>query len=121
MPYLSAHSPARSGLLAVLLLALAGCTDWRVQAVEPAQFIREARPHEVRLDRRGGGTLNLRDPSAIGSEIRGVHGSDTLRIDVADVTTVAIKRTDWLETAILIAVPPALLFGFACLAACGGY
>jgi len=38
-----------------------------------------------------------------------------------DVTTIAIKRTDWVETAILAAIPPALRFGLACLAACGGY
>jgi hypothetical protein len=75
----------------------------------------------VRLGQRAGGTLKLRDPSAIGEEILGLHGSDTLHITAADVTTIAVRRTDWVETAILIAMPPALLFGFACLAACGGY
>jgi hypothetical protein len=113
--------PPRSRLLAVLLLALTACTHWPVQEVEPAQFIRDAHPHEVRLGQRGGGALKLRDPIAVGPEIRGLRGADTLRIAVADVTTVAIKRTDWVATAVLIALPPALVFGLACLAACGGY
>jgi hypothetical protein len=121
MPRFSALRPARPGLLVILLLTLGACTDWRVQSVEPAQFIRESHPREVRLGQRAGGTLTLRDPSTVGPEIRGVHGSDTLRMAAADVTTIAVKRTDWAKTAILVAIPPALLFGFACLAACGGY
>jgi hypothetical protein len=109
---------SRLRLLAILLLALAGCTDWRVQQVEPARFIRETQPREVRLGQRAGGTLQLRHPGAVGAAIWGLRGSDTVRISAAAVTTIAVKRTDWVETVILILTPPALLFGLGCLAAC---
>jgi hypothetical protein len=90
-----------------------------VQDVEPARFIARDHPAEVRLERRGGWTLCLRHPVVVGAELRGLRGRDTLRVQVADVSSVAVRRTDWLETAMVIAGPPALLFGLACLAGCG--
>jgi hypothetical protein len=110
---------SRLSLLAILISTMTGCTDWRVQNVEPARFIRETRLREVRLGQRAGGALRLRHPGAVGSAIWGIRGSDTVRISAADVTTIAVKRTDWVETAVLILTPPALLFGLGCLAACG--
>jgi hypothetical protein len=95
------------------------CTDWRVQNVEPAQWVAATRPKEVQLERRHGPRLRLRNPTVVGSMIRGLNGADTLSVPVASVTRVAVKRTDWVETTLLIAAPPAILFGLACLAACG--
>jgi hypothetical protein len=97
----------------------AACTDWRVENVEPAQWIAETHPAEVQLERRDGPKLRLRNPTLAGATIRGVHGADTLQVPLMSVTRIATKRTDWVETALLIAAPPALLFGLACLAACG--
>ena len=112
--------PGVHALGAALLLALVGgCTDWHAQNVEPAQLIAQAHPAEVRVAGRDGRTIHLRQPMVVGTEIRGIHGSDTLRVEAADVTRLEIKRTDWLETGLLIATPPALLFGLACLLACG--
>ena len=102
-----------------LSLLATACTDWRVQDVEPAQWIAQTRPAEVQLERREGPRLRLRHPEVVGTEIRGVHGRDTVRVQLVDVTRLAVKRTDWAETALLIAAPPALFFGLACLAGCG--
>jgi hypothetical protein len=95
------------------------CTEWRVQNVEPAQWVAATHPTEVQLERRDGPRLRLRNPTVVDSTIRGFHGADTLRVPVASVTRLAVKRTDWLETTLLIAGPPALFFGLACLAGCG--
>jgi hypothetical protein len=115
--------PDRSPLLIYLLLVLGpfatGCTDWRGQQVEPAQWIAQTHPAEVRLEQRDGSKVTLRSPTVLGTAIRGLRGRDTVEVAVADVTGVAAKRRDWLETTLLIAAPPALLFGLACLAACG--
>jgi hypothetical protein len=100
-------------------LLLGGCTDWRVQPVEPAGFIVQADPGQVRLDLRDGSRLVLLHPTVLGSEIAGVRGSDSVRIAAADVLRIAVKRTDWVETATLVAGPPALLFGLACAMGCG--
>jgi hypothetical protein len=105
--------------LLVLGPLASGCTDWRAQPVEPAQWIAQTHPAEVRLEQRNGSTLTLRSPAVVGSTIRGLRGRDTVQVPVADVTRVAAKRSDWVETTLLIAAPPALLFGLACLAACG--
>jgi hypothetical protein len=106
-------------LLIVLNLPAAACTHWRVQNVEPAQLVAQAHPAEVRIERRDGRKIRLRHPTVLGSEIRAAQGVDTLRVPLADVASIAVKRTDWVETSLLIAAPPALLFGLACLAACG--
>lgn len=110
-------------LLIYLLLVLgplaSACTDWRAQPVEPAQWIAQTHPDEVRLEQRDGSKLTLRGPAIVGTAIRGLHGRDTVQVPVADVTSVAARRSDWVETTLLITGPPALLFGLACLAACG--
>jgi hypothetical protein len=97
----------------------AACTDWRVQDVEPSRWIAQAHPSQVRLERREGPRLQLRSPTVAGAEIRGLRGTDTLHVPVADVSRVAAKRTDWVETTLAIAGPPALPFGLACLLGCG--
>jgi hypothetical protein len=110
----------RSWHLLLLLGPLAlGCTDWRLQEVEPAQWIAQAHPAEVRLERQDGSRLRLRQPTLVGSTIRGLQGADTVQVPAASVTRVAVRRRDWTETALLLAAPPALLFGLACLAGCG--
>lgn len=109
------------GVSAAVTLTPAGCTDWRVYTVEPAQVIEHARPDQVRIYRREQPRLLVTQPRVAGDSITGLVGRAPFQVAVADVTAVGVRRVDWVETALLLAAPPAILFGLACLAACGGY
>lgn len=104
-----------------LTLAPAGCTGWRVYTVEPAQVIERARPDQARIYRREQPRLLVTQPRVVGDSITGFIEKAPFQVAVTDVTGVGVRRVNWAETALLLAAPPAILFGLACLAACGGY
>ena len=53
-----------------------------------------------------------------GDSLLGISRKDTVRIAVADIGSVAVRRFDWLKTTGLVALSTGATFGIACAPAC---
>jgi hypothetical protein len=104
-----------------IALQLAGCTSWRVQSVAPEQLLAAEHPGQVRVQTRDGTRIVLRDPRLARDSLMGRvsappswagppgQSEGTLRyaVALADVTQVAVRRTNALKTIGLILAIPA--------------
>ena len=109
----------RLTLSAALMVQTIGCTAWEVQQVSPGDLIERDHPSKVQLRHADGTRRTLRHPSVEGNSLVGAGRKDTVRVALADVNRVAVRKFSPLKTFGLTAVIVGGFFGFACLMACG--
>ncbi len=91
----------------VLLLAcastLSGCRVWGVPGTPPAEYLRNHTLNQVRIHRTDGTQLVLLEPEVIGDSLRG-YAETTGRptIALADIDSIAVRRTSWGRTIALV-------------------
>lgn len=109
----------RTSVLLVLLAFLGGCVTWRPAAVGPAELVGERQPSVVRITDVSGRQFVLRDPGVFGDSIVGDTVSRSVsravpRVSVAtrDVREIETRHFDGLRTAVLIATPIVVAYGF---------
>jgi len=102
-----------------VLVPLSSCTSWRVQQIEPSDLIRQKHPSQIRVVEKDGTRLVLKYPNAVDRDLVGSVRGQRVTIAVADVTSIAGRRANWLKTTGLILAFPAALLGVACAMACG--
>jgi hypothetical protein len=116
--------PVPSALLRLVLSAAitvqtVGCNSWEVQQVSPRAFIEQKRPSKVQVRHADGARLTLHHPSVKGDSLVSAGRKDTVRVALADVHRVAVRKLSPLRTFGLTALIVGGFFGFACLMACG--
>jgi hypothetical protein len=109
----------RLPLSAALLVQAVGCTHWQVQPVAPSALIQERHPSKVQVRHADGTRRTLHRPSVDGDSLVGVGRKDTVRVALADVNAVAVRKFSPLKTFGLTALIVGGFFGLACMAACG--
>ena len=125
---------ARRILSCILLPAyLSSCTAWHVQRASPAQVVEEEQPSQVRVTTTGHSDVILEAPRVSGDTLIGLGPrnvswagsayavSDTgsaLEIPLADISHVALKKTDATKSVLLVLGIVAGMFALA-LVACG--
>jgi len=93
--------------LAITLLSLA-CTYWQPGTPNPAEFISNKQPKQVRVTRTDGSKFQLRNPTVFGDSLLGKTESvrdDTLlsvAIPLSDVQNVEVKKISVGNTAGLV-------------------
>jgi hypothetical protein len=97
--------PFRSALSLLLITSLltSSCRGWSVQSTTPAEFVREHQPSTVRLFKRDGKQVVLMEPEVVGDSIRG-YATTTGRPSIAltDVDSLAVRKTKWGNTVLLV-------------------
>jgi hypothetical protein len=111
------HSGAHRWL-PLSLAILTGCSSWRVQPASPAQVITEEHPAEIRLGRTDRQQVVLKRPVLRGDSIWGQTGKDSAGVPLDEITTIAVRRTDWLKTTGLVVVSTSAVLGVVCAATC---
>ena len=128
----------RRVLSSILLPAyLSSCTSWQVQPVSPQQVVEEQQPSQVRVTTTGQSEVVLDAPQVSGDNLLGLGDrnvswaaaayavSDTgsaLEIPLADISHVAIKKTDATKSVLLglgIVAGAFVVLAAAFLIACG--
>ncbi len=121
-------------LSCILLPAyLSSCTAWHVQRASPAQVVEEEQPSQIRVTTTGHSDVILKAPRVSGDTLIGLGPrnvswagsayavSDTgsaLEIPLADISHVALKKTDATKSVLLVLRIVAGMFALA-LVACG--
>ena len=105
----------RLAALFMLVLYLTGCSTWRPVTVGPRQLIEEEQPGFIRIVQADGTRLELKDPSVASDSVTAVFRlrttsrafrEDTIRISLADVTAVEVRRLSVTRTILLgVAIP----------------
>ena len=110
----------RLALSAALMVQSIGCSSWRVQPVSPSALIEERHPPKVQVRHADGTRRVLRKPTVEGDSLVSVAGrKDTVRVALADVSAVAVRKFSPLKTFGLTALIVGGFFGLACVMACG--
>ena len=109
----------RLSLSAALLVQVVGCTAWVVQQVSPRDLIEQEQPSKVQVRHVDGSRRTLRHPSVESDSLVSAGRKDTVRVALADVNRVAVRKFSPLKTFGLTALIVGGFFGFACLMACG--
>jgi len=116
--------PLPSALLRLVLstaitIQAVGCSSWQVQQVSPGAWIEAQHPPKVQVRHSDGARVTLRHPSVVGDSLVSAGRKDTVRVALADVHAVAVRKFSPLRTLGLTAVIVGGFFGFVCLMACG--
>jgi hypothetical protein len=112
-------APLRLALSAAILVQSVGCTAWRVQQVSPSALIEQHHPPRVQVRHADGTRRVLRHPSVEGDSLVSAGRKDTVRVALADVSAVAVRKFSPLKTAGLTALIVGGFFGLACAMTCG--
>ncbi len=107
----------RRVLSSILLpVYLSSCTSWQVQSVSPEQVVEQEQPSQVRVTTTGQSEVVLAAPRVSGDHLLGLGDrnvswagsiyavSDTgsaLEIPLADISHVALKKTDATKSVLL--------------------
>lgn len=106
----------------MLVLTVTACSTWSsVGVVGPAAFVESERPVRVRVSRTGERRVVLRDPVVRGDSLVGLADGETVRIAVADVGRLEVRRLSFFRTlalgvgtaAVAVILPP-LIYGLTC-------
>jgi hypothetical protein len=107
-------------VLALLVATtLNGCTSWRVQPVSPEQLLNDEHPKAVRVQRPDSSRVILDSPRLVGDSLLGTTHGRPAGVAVADITGIAVRRSNTLKTAgaivgIAVAIP-VVIIGVYCL------
>src|SRR4029453_5747051 len=96
-----------------------GCSSWQVQQVSPGAWIEAQHPPKVQVRHADGARVTLRHPSVDGDSLVSAGRKDTVRVALADVHAVAVRKFSPVRTLGLTALIVGGFFGFVCLMACG--
>ena len=105
------HSAKTHRLLALLQLTafLPACSTWQVQQASPAEVVTTGRPRAVRVSSTSNSRLELRYPEVQGDTLYGLRWSrrdeawsQRTGIPLTEVKDVALLRTDYSRTAVLM-------------------
>ena len=108
----------RLALAAGTLASVEGCTRWSLQPLPPAQLVEAQRPRHVQTRGHDGQRIVLERPWVEGDALVGVQRHDTIRVALADIDKLAVRRFDLLKTAGLTIVTAGVVLGTACALAC---
>lgn len=130
-PYPSSEHRQHFGWLLLITGALCACTKWQVQAISPQQLLTERRPDKVRVTRTDRNNVVLKRPQIVGDSLYGFADVSGLELGgyrrtkragaqeamaLADVDRIAIRKTDPVTTALVVAPVVGIswvLFGLA--------
>jgi hypothetical protein len=118
------HRPRWQSIVSVLLLTayVSACAGWHTVGPTPEAVIREQSPRLVRLTFTDRLTTTLRNPALSGDSVSGelasspIAAPERLTLPLGTVTTIAVRRTNGLKTAALIAGGVLLLGVLQCAA-----
>ena len=96
-----------------LVLSLVSCAHWRQQWVAPEAVVAEERPDQIRLTRRDGTQLTLRDPAVVRDSLIGTVEKERRAVALADVDHLSVRRGSALLPAILVPLVVVLGLGVA--------
>lgn len=113
--------PFRSALIVLLAISLttSGCRVWGVTGTPPTEFLRNHKPTQVRIHRKDGKQIVLMEPELTGDSLRG-YAETTGRptIALADIDSIAVRRTSWGKTVLLVTGVSAAIVATALLSSC---
>ena len=105
----------RLAVLFMFELYLTGCHTWRPVTIGPRQLIEREQPGSIRIVHADGTRLDLKNPSVVSDSVTAVFRvrtssrefrQDTIRIALADVTAVEVRRLSVTRTILLgVAIP----------------
>lgn len=103
----------------ILTLLTSSCRVWSVTNATPADYLRSHQPDAVRIHRHGGTQLVLMEPELLGDSLRG-YAETTGRptIALADIDSIAVRRTSWGKTIALVGGVGAAIVVAALLSDC---
>jgi hypothetical protein len=96
-----------------LVLSLVSCAHWRQQWVAPEAVVAEERPDQIRLTRKDGTQLTLRDPAVVRDSLVGTVEKERRAVALTDVDHVYVRRGSALLPAVLIPLGIVLGLGIA--------
>ncbi|MEQ1911226.1 MAG: hypothetical protein ABMA15_28765 [Vicinamibacterales bacterium] len=110
-------TPARRTIALLLcVLHLTGCSTWRsASSADVVQILARAAPRELRVTRRGGEEIELRNPTVSGDSI--IDGRAA--IAVSDIERVETKHFSAGKTLLLLVAIPVVTFGLLILSYSG--
>jgi hypothetical protein len=94
----------------MMAASISACTRWQVQSVSPQQVLETRQPQKIRVTRTDSTEVVLEQPRIVSDTLYGIsagtpqavnHGSGE-GIALADVSRVAIRRTDPVATTGLV-------------------
>ena len=101
----------------LLLLGLAGCTGWSTQPVAPRELLSRSQPNQARLTLHDGRRVLVRRPVVRSDSVVSGDPTDTVRLALTDVDSIALRRVQAGRTIGLVAglvVAPAILCAATC-------
>lgn len=97
--------PFRSAWSLILITSLltSSCRGWSVQDTAPAEYLKNEQPSSARLFKKDGKQVILLEPEIVGDSIRG-YATTTGRpsFALADIDSLAVKKTKWGNTLLLV-------------------
>jgi hypothetical protein len=101
---------------------LSACTSWQVQRVTPEQVVTTRHPSAVRVQRVDGSQVVLDTPSIGADSLLGMMKGKRTAVPLADVSQVAVKQANALQTVGLVlgVVAVVVLLFSALVVASGG-
>lgn len=111
-------SQTRRVLSALLLtIYLPACHEWQVRDVAPAELVDHQHPAAIRVTRMDSSQVTVDQPRVAGDSIVGSSHDLRVAVAVADISRVAVRRTDALATAVLILSIAGVIIGVAAASA----
>lgn len=90
-------------LLLTITLLTSSCRVWSVTSATPTEYMSKHQPSQVRIYKKTGQTVILLEPEVLGDSLRGyatTTGRPTLAL--ADIDSIAVRKTSWGKTVLLI-------------------
>jgi hypothetical protein len=106
-------SRASLALSLAMALSVVSCAHWRRQWVAPEAVVADERPVQIRVVRKDGTQLTLRDPGVVGDSLIGMVEKERRAIALTDVDHLSVRRGSALLPAVL--VPLGILVGLGIL------
>jgi hypothetical protein len=87
----------------MITLLTSSCRVWSVTSVTPTDYMSKHQPNQVRIFKKSGQTVILLEPEVLGDSLRGyatTTGRPTLAL--ADIDSIAVRKTSWGKTLLLV-------------------
>ena len=96
--------PATRSLGSIVLLAahLVACTEWHVEQARPQALLDAGHPTRVRVPRSDSTRIVLAQPAILGDSLVGQLQGHSAGVAVADIASLAVRRTNAVNTLLLI-------------------
>ncbi len=121
------HPPLRRLVACILLpCCLLACVSWNTQEASPQQVLEDEQPDKVRVTLSDGSQVVLEEPVVSGDTLTGVATGQQRSIPLADVSALAVRKTDASRTlggvvrGLVVTAAFVAFFGVAYLILCRG-